>query len=210
LFEPLSALANHPGGGVLLFGLDEARDFAMVGVGDAHRLQEELSQVASDVMMPPLRPIFTVDEVDGHLVVVAEVDEVPATQKPCYYKTAGLHKGAYLRVGNTNRQMTDYEIFGFLSGQGQPTCDEEVVTRATLDELDDTLLDSYLENLRRTRQRAGYLRGSREETLCRLHVMIRDGEVLRPTLAGLLMFGKYPQEFCPQLMITFVQYFGTS
>jgi ATP-dependent DNA helicase RecG len=33
---------------------------------------------------------------------------------------------------------------------------------------------------------------------------------MRPTLAGLLTFGKYPQEFLPQLMVTFVQYFGTT
>ena len=210
LYEPLSAFANRPGGGVLLFGLDEARDFALVGVGNAHRLQEELSQLAADVMEPALRPVYTVDEIDGHTVVTAEVDEVPATQKPCFYKTAGLPKGAYLRVGNTNRQMTEYEVFGYLSGRGQPTCDEDIVPGATLNDLDGALLDSYLDNLRRARPRAGYLRGSREEALTRLHVLARDGEVLRPTLAGLMMFGKYPQEYCPQLMITFVQYFGTT
>ena len=210
LFEALSAFANRPGGGVLLFGLDEAQGFALVGVGDAHRLQDELSQLAADVMEPALRPVYTVDEIDGCTVVTAEVDEAPATQKPCFYKTAGLPKGAYLRVGNTSRQMTDYEVFGYLSGRGQPTCDEEVVPGATLDDLDGALLDAYLGNLRRARPRAGYLRGSREEALTRLHVLARDGEVLRPTLAGLLMFGKYPQEFCPQLMITFVQYFGTT
>src|SRR5438874_2412128 len=39
LYEPLSAFANRTDGGVLLFGLDESRDFSIVGVGDAHRLQ---------------------------------------------------------------------------------------------------------------------------------------------------------------------------
>lgn len=37
LYEPLSAFANRTGGGVLLFGLDESKDFSIVGVGDAHR-----------------------------------------------------------------------------------------------------------------------------------------------------------------------------
>lgn len=210
LFETLSAFANRPGGGVLLFGLDETRDFSLVGVRNAHRLQEELTHVASAEMEPALRPIFTLDEIDGLTIVTAEVDEASGTQKPCFYKTAGLHKGAYLRVGNTNRQMTDYEAFGYLSGRGQPICDEEIVPGATLDDLDNALLDTYLDNLRKARPRASYLRASREEALTRLHVLMQDGEVLRPTLAGLLAFGKYPQEFCPQLMITFVQYFGTT
>jgi len=30
LYEPLSAFANHSGGGVILFGLDESRDFEIV------------------------------------------------------------------------------------------------------------------------------------------------------------------------------------
>ncbi|MCK4487722.1 MAG: hypothetical protein KAU38_13315 [Desulfobacterales bacterium] len=29
-----------------------------------------------------------------------EVEEIPAAQKPCFYKQAGLPKGAYLQVGN--------------------------------------------------------------------------------------------------------------
>ena len=77
LYEPLSAFANRTGGGVLLFGLAEASDFAVVGVGDVHRLQEEITHLASD-MEPALRPQFVVDEIDGETVVVVEVDEVSA------------------------------------------------------------------------------------------------------------------------------------
>ena len=57
LYEPLSAFANRTGGGVLLFGLDESKDFSIVGVGDAHRLQEEITHLASDNMEPALRPL---------------------------------------------------------------------------------------------------------------------------------------------------------
>ena len=34
IYEPLSAFANRTGGGVVVFGLDERRDFEIVGVGD--------------------------------------------------------------------------------------------------------------------------------------------------------------------------------
>src|SRR5262249_19846393 len=63
---------------------------------------------------------------------------------------------------------------------------------------------------RGSRPGAGYLEGPRDEVLTRLHVCALDGETLRPTLAGLLMFGKYPQEFFPQLRLTFVQFYGTT
>ncbi len=210
LHQALSALANRPGGGVILFGLSEETDFSVVGVGNPHRLQEEVTHLATDQMEPPLRPRFTVDEIDGHVVVAAEIDEAAVEQKPCFFKNDGLPKGAYLRVANTNRQMSEYEVFGYLSARGQPRHDEELVPGATIDDLDPARLDRYLEDLRRARPRADYLHGDRADMLQRLHIVARDGAVLRPTLAGLLVFGKYPQEFFPQLMITFLQYFGTT
>lgn len=122
--------------------MDEAKDFSITGVGDAHRLIEEITSLASDNMEPAIRPEFTVDDIDGLTVVAAEIDEIPASQKPCFYKTAGLPKGAYLRVGNTNRQMTEYEVFGYLSSRGQPTHDEEPVPDASLKDLDNALIET--------------------------------------------------------------------
>ena len=210
LYEAMSAFANRTGGGIILFGLDETTDFSITGVGDTHRLQEEITSLASDNMEPALRPEFTVDDIDGSTVVAVEIDEIPASQKPCFYKNAGLPKGAYLRVGNTNRKMTEYEVFGYLSGREQPTHDEDTVPDASLDDLDNSLIETYLEGLRQIRPRAGYLKSGKEKILLQLRIAAKDGSVVRPTMAGLLMFGKYPQEFFPQLMITFMQYFGTT
>lgn len=211
LYEPMSAFANRSGGGgVILFGLDESSDFSVVGVGDAHKLQENITHLASDQMEPALRPDFLVDEIDDETVVAVEIKEISAAQKPCFYKQSGLPKGAYIRVGNTNRQMTEYEVFGYLSARGQPTHDEEVVSDATMDDLDQGLIKDYLDRLRRSRPRAGFLDGSHQDVINRLRVSLEDDGVLRPIISGLLMFGKYPQEFFPQMMITFVQYFGTS
>ena len=78
------------------------------------------------------------------MILAVEVDEVASANKPCFYKPAGLPKGAYVRVGNTNQQMIDYEVFGYLSSRGQPKDDEEVVVDATLSDLDSSIVDDYL------------------------------------------------------------------
>ena len=113
LYEPLSAFSNRTEGGVILFGLDESRNFEIVGVGNAHRLQEEICHLAWTDMEPQIHPEFTVELFDGKTVVALEVSPVAANKRPCHYKTSGLQKGSYIRIGNTNRLMTDYEIFGY-------------------------------------------------------------------------------------------------
>jgi len=210
LFEALSAFGNRPGGGVLLLGLDESQRFESVGVGNAHRLQEEISHVAAAEMEPPLRPSFTVKDFEGKTVVAVEISEVPANRKPCYYKIAGLQKGAYIRVGNTNRQMTDYEIYGYASFRTQPNIDQEIVPYATLEDFDQNRLTQYMEELKRTRPQAGYLKQPFEKILKQLSIVREDDGILRPTLAGLLVFGNYPQAFEPQLVITFLQFYGVT
>jgi len=56
LFKPLVAFANRPGGGVLLFGLDEDAGFKVVSMGNPRKLQEALSGLAAQ-MEPPLYPL---------------------------------------------------------------------------------------------------------------------------------------------------------
>ncbi|MBM3335032.1 hypothetical protein FJY63_10265, partial [Candidatus Sumerlaeota bacterium] len=144
------------------------------------------------------------------MVVAADVFEIPAEQKPCFYKPAGLQKGSYLRVGNTNRLMTDYEIFGYVSARTQPTLDEEPVRKAVLEDLNRARLEEYLRQLRHTRPQASYLNAPFEQVLRQLHIVNSVDGILRPSLAGLLVFGKYPQAFEPQLVITYLQYYGTT
>jgi len=211
-WDSLSAFANRSGGGVILLGLDESQGFAIVGVGDPQKAQADVANLARDEMEPPVAVEFTVDEIEGKVVMAVEVQETSAAQKPCYYRPKGLrgNGGAYIRAGGTDRPMTDYEIFGYISSRGQPRFDEEIVPEAGIGDLDASLLDVYLDRIRGASPRIAPLNGRREEVLTRLHVCGADGPVAHPTLAGLLMFGKYPQEFFPQLMITFVQYFGVT
>lgn len=209
LHESLSAFANRSGGGVILLGLDENRSFEVVGVGDPQKIVADISQLAADAMEPRLNPEFTLAEVAGKTVLAVEVFEIATEQKPCFYKPAGLQSGSYIRVGNSNRQMSGYEVFSYLSNRGQPAFDEEAVSEATLADIDRDRLDDFIRQLRRSRMDAPYLQRPFEDLLRQLRIVREVDGVARPTLAGLLMFGSYPQSFEPQLVITFVQYYGT-
>ncbi len=210
LFETLSAFSNQPGGGIILFGLDEKQKFKLVGVQDVHRLQEDISHLATAEMEPHLRPEFTVGVIDDKTVLAVEVFELPPEQKPCFYKNAGLQQGSYIRVGNTNRIMNDYEIFGYISTRTQTTYDEEPVINSNLEDLDRLSLENYIKQLKKTRFQAKYLEQSFEQILLQLRILSKVNGKLHPTIAGLLMFGNYPQAFEPQLVITFLQYYGTT
>jgi ATP-dependent DNA helicase RecG len=209
LYESVSAFANRVGGGVILLGLDENLAFQVVGVRDAQRVMEETSHLASESMDPALRPEFTLAEIEGRVALSIEISEVASEQKPCFYKPAGLQSGSYIRVGNTNRQMSGYEVFSYLSARAQPTFDEEPVREAVLQDLDRARLEEYIRQLRRARLDAPYLNRPFDELLAQLRIVREVDGILRPTLGGLLMFGAYPQTFEPQLVITFLHYYGT-
>ena len=209
LFETLSAFANSDEGGVVLFGIDEASGFAVVGVSNAQKLQADVTALAHDKMEPALRPFFAVAEIDGRAVLGVRVASLSPLQRPCFFKDAGLPKGAFIRVGNSNRQMSEYEVFGYLSNREQPKDDVAPLDDAGVEDIDLDRVDAYLGRLREQRPEARYSRQSREKAMATLRIVrVVDG-VLRPTLAGLLMFGAAPEIIEPQLMISFVQYAGS-
>jgi ATP-dependent DNA helicase RecG len=106
--------------------------------------------------------------------------------------------------------MNFYEISTCLSNRSQPNFDKEPIKDATIDDLNRTKLESYLDLLKNTRKDAPYTSLPFEQQLKTLNILSDDNGTLRPSLAGLLVFGQSPQRFEPQLVITFLQYYSTT
>jgi ATP-dependent DNA helicase RecG len=212
LFETLSALANQVGGGLILLGLDESQGFRLAGVEAAQTVISELTDLAGK-MVPPLALEITPVEIEGKTAIVVEVPECDYQHKPCYYGPSGMQGGSFLRVGNQNRHMSAYEVFTFVTGRGQPTFDQELVKKASIEDLDQVALEAYFSRLKQSRrglwQRLRLDEKDLVERLLALEILSRDGDLLHPTLAGLLAFGTWPQKYYPSLMITFVRYVST-
>ena len=203
LWQTLSAFANQRGGGIIMLGLDENQGFAAVGVDDPGKVQADLASLC-DQMEPVLRPLLRIHDFEGRQLVVAEVPEIPLEQKPCHYRGSGLYTGSFVRVGDGNRQLSQYEVHSFLESRGQPAHDAEIVPGASRDDLDPGLLQQFLA---RVRQRRTRLAGMNDKDLLKsLKILAGDDKI---TLAGLLCFAPFPQKWFPSLTITFVHYPGT-
>ena len=202
LYDTLSSFANQDSGGVLLFGIDEKAGFRAVGVYDLQDLQKKVTEQCTQ-MEPPVRAVFTVAEVDGQWICAAEIPAIDLSERPCYYRGAGRSKGSYIRVGDADLPMSDYELYSYEAFRRRLHDDERPVERAALSMLDGDKLEQYI--LRRRADRPGFAQLTREQTLEMLNI-IRDGEV---TLAAVMNFCLYPQGYFPQLGITAIVVPGT-
>jgi ATP-dependent DNA helicase RecG len=204
LWKTLSAFANAQGG-VLLLGVDETAGFEIVGVADPTKIQKDFASLC-DNMEPPLRAVVDVHEIDGRQVIVAEIPEVPAEQKPCYYRPLGLGQGSYIRVADGNRRLTDYEVQIFLSWRRRSRYDRQLVVGKTINDLNRDRLQAFLHHLRTHKVGAPYQQWDDQRVLMTFGVVAPQDDILTPTLAGYLCFADFPQDEFPGLHLTVVRY----
>lgn len=195
LYDTLSSFSNQDDGGVILFGIAEEDDYRECGVYDAQDLQKKINEQCLQ-MEPPVRPLLTVAEKDGKYFVSAEIPGIDLADRPCYYKGVGRLKGSWIRVGDSDQLMTEYEIYSYEAYRKKYQDDIRVVPRASLSVLDQDLLAAYIARLK---EKKPNLNALPDETIHELMSITHDGQV---TLSSILLFCRYPQAYFPQLCIT--------
>ena len=198
LFDTLSAFSNQDEGGILIFGIEESKSFSVCGVYDLQDLQKKVTEQCKQ-MEPILRPLFTECEIDGKMVLSAEIPGIEVERRPVFYRGVGRLKGSYLRVGESDELMSEYEIYSYDAFRRRLKDDLRVVETNMNPFFDPELMAKYLTSIKKDRKNiAEYMKDS--EILEMMGVMINE----HPTLAGLLAFSKYPQALYPQYCITAV------
>ena len=197
LYDTLSSFSNQDGGGIIVFGLDEKQGFEAVGVYDLQDLQKSVTEQCNQ-MEPAVRGIFTFAEYEDKNICALEVPTVELVERPCYYKGAGKVKGSYIRVGDADLPMTDYEIYSYESYKKHVHDDEREVERIDLSYMDKEILDKYIAEKKQAKPKFSKLS---EEQIYEMLNIKRDE---RFTLAAVMNFALYPQGVFPQLGITAV------
>ncbi|NMO04288.1 hypothetical protein HH308_24005 [Gordonia sp. TBRC 11910] len=206
--ETLSAFANGDGG-VLILGLDEESGFVPALGFQPRPIRDALVSACSEGVLPALRVPIEIEAFEGSHLVRADIAPLDPLDKPCHVAARGAYQGSFIRSGDGDLRLTHYEVTQLLANRSQPLHDTEPVERATLDDLDGALVDSLLRRLRRRSPRS-FAGLSEADALVRVGAAVRDGHEVRPTVGGLLCLGNYPQQFYPQLFVSFVVLPGNS
>lgn len=202
VYDTFSSFANQDDGGVIVFGLDEQQGFQKIGVYDAQDLQKKLMEIGEE-MTPVVRPVLTVYDEDGMVFVAAEIPPAELTERPCFKTAKGRLKGSFVRVGDADKPMTEYEIYSYEAFRKRYREDIRPVEGIALTSLDQVSVEQYL--LKRKLDRPNLAAVSQEQ-LYELTGITRGGQV---TLAAVLLFSPYPQAYFPQLSIIAARIPGT-
>jgi len=199
--ETVSAYANGEGG-LIILGIDEGAGFAPVAV-NARQLADALATACTDQVEPSIRAEIDVVEFEGSLVAVAAVPSLEQARRPCFVRRQGLERGSYIRSHDGDRHLTTYEVHALIAGRGQPRDDASTVEGATRADLVEDQVQAYLRRLRDSRGPI-FADTTSEQVLRMTGVLPGDGPGV--TLAGLMAFGRFPQQFLPQMNVTFVAF----
>ena len=202
LYDTLSSFSNQDEGGTILFGVDEQNAFFPVGVYDAQDLMKHVTEQCGQ-MTPVVRPVFTTLLKDGKAFVSAEIPGIDVADRPCFYAGKGRLKGSYIRVGDADQPMTEYEIYSYEAFRRKYQDDIRPIEQATLRTLQTDLLEQYLVKLKAGRPHLSQLK---TDEICELMGITREGV---PTMAAIQLFGLFPQAYFPQMCITAVSVPGT-
>jgi len=188
LAAELVAFANTDGGW-LIFGVSDDRQ--ITGISDPDRIAQQVDQIAYQNCEPPLTILQeTLVSPDGKNLLVVRVPK--GDQRP--YRT---NKGRYfIRTSSGKRDASPQELMRLFQAVESHFYEETLVLQADVADLDLSAFQNFYQRV---------LDEPLDEPIVLLEKwkMVRRREGKRhPTVAGLLLFGRYPQGFIPYAYVT--------
>ena len=209
IWETYSAFANTLGG-VILLGVEEHPDKSLhpVELPDPERLVREFWNVVNNISKVSVNILsdkdVTIEKVGGKRIVAINVPRAQRSDKPVYIDGNPL-SGTYRRNGEGDYRCTREEVQAMLRDAAIKSQDMIVLDDMGLDVFDYDSVRRY--RIRMKTCRPGHVWEELEdnEFLYKLGAVGRSGNELRPTAAGLLMFG-YEYEIVKEFPAYFLDY----
>lgn len=219
LWKAISAFSNTAPGGLIVFGVKETninnkRKLETVGALDLAFLQEKLVSLMEHKIVNHTAYNIETIEINHTTLLVLTIDETAKENKPCYNADIGMHKGAYIRIGNVNRQITEEELRAFLRYTPAYNFDKTLIDEMDITDLSRSKLSTFLIKSEERTHRQFSNEQSFENILHNLGLLSANNEGrLCPTMAGALIFSAdQPQkyELLSRYIVRCVHYNGKS
>ena len=152
LYDSLSSFSNQDDGGIIIFGIDEKQNFKEVGVYDPQDIQKKINEQCLQ-MEPVIRPQITVVEKNDKYFVSAEIPAADISDRPVFYRGRGRVKGSFVRVGDSDEPMTEYEVYSYEAYRKKYQDDIRIIERASLASLNQEMLAEYMGLLKKGKSR---------------------------------------------------------
>jgi ATP-dependent DNA helicase RecG len=106
-YDTLSSFSNTRGG-IIIFGINEKENYSVEGVDNPGHIQKAIENACGE-MEPRVHPLIHLAEFQGKKLVLAEIPLLEKILRPCYYKPLGIHGGSFVRDGEADVHMSDYD-----------------------------------------------------------------------------------------------------
>lgn len=144
LSQEFCAMANSEGGFVII-GVSDSGVIKGLLAEQIHKLNQWISNVASQLIKPPISPLPEIVTIDSKNVLVVKLSA--GYSKP-YYTNEGI---AYIKMGADKRIVPPEEILRLFQSAGKIYADEGLIIGSSLDDIDEKSLKTIIINKFRTK-----------------------------------------------------------
>lgn len=172
-------------GGKLYIGKDN--DGNVIGIENHERLMEELPNKIRDLL--GIAAEVNLFEANGlnYIEIITHPQSVAISYRGKYYQ----------RIGSTNTELAGNRLNEFLLKKAGRTWDDEIEERATFDDIDGESITRYVNISKKTNRLPDVEGLTNFEILEKLR--LTEGEKLKR--AAIILFGKDPGKFYPNIMV---------
>jgi ATP-dependent DNA helicase RecG len=194
IVEACASFATAQGGRVFIGVTDDGR---VVGVQIGKGTLEDLANKIAQSTSPKVVSAISTADDSGKTVVVVEVTE--SSTKPVY-----AFERALRRSGRTNQVLSPGEAAEMHSQSRGRTWDYSVVADAGMRDVDPDKVKRFVERARAAR-RLEIKPSTPARQVLRQLKLLRDA---KPSVAGVLLFGRSPTQFLPQATVRCARFKG--
>ena len=191
--KEMAAFANTQGGTILIGVSDQAE---ICGVDDSRNWEEWVANISRHNIIPAIQADCIIVEIEGKKIVAVDIPK--GNDKP-YQTNKNLY---HIRIGSTSRVASQAELMRMFQHAGMFHYDLTGIENTSLKHLNMTAISSYFQRYDID------IDDEKDVTSLLINTDILTDKT-NVTVAGLLLFGTYPQKFLKNSSISYAHFAGT-